>query len=60
MFLVRFTIVDPNRAPTMDNNNTIEIALGIKFFSTISATANLYWWVNAIAKPIKKLAKQNK
>ena len=55
-FLVIVTILVPYNAPIIERSKIIEIALGIKFFSTFSATANLYWCVNAIATPIKKLA----
>ena len=48
----------PINADTIPANNKIEIALGACSFSTLSAAANLYWWIKAIPAPRIKQAKQ--
>ena len=59
-FFVRFAVPGPINAETIPPSRIIEIALGTLSFSTLSAAAKRYWWVNAIPTPIKKFAKQNK
>ena len=50
----------PKNAETIPANRRVEIAFGILSFSTLSAAANLYWWLNAAPIPRIKQDRQNK
>ena len=57
-FLVNVAKLGPTKAETNPYNKIIEIVVGIYFFKTLSAAANLYWAVNARPIPKNKFAKQ--